>query len=104
MERGRVQLSVSDLIFIANVFEKPLSYSLPYSHLEVSAADLSPTEKELVYWFRQLGHATLENVAMSQLKTLAQLAIDQDEKEELGAIKKDAEARGLEWREEWDLS
>ena len=42
----------------------------------------------------------MENVAMSQLKTLAQLAIDQDEKEELGAIKKDAEGRGLEWREE----
>ena len=53
-----------------------------------------------MYWIRQLGHVTLENVAMSQLKTLAQSAIDQDEKEELEEIKKDAEARGLEWREE----
>ena len=55
-----------------------------------------------MYWFRQLGHVALENVAMSQLKTLAQLAIDQHHKEELGEIKKDSEARGLEWREEWD--
>ena len=103
MERGRVQVSVSDLIFIATVFEKPLSYFLPYSPLEASPDDLSPSEKELVYWFRHLGHATLENVAMSQLKTLAQSAIDQHHKEELGEIKKDAEARGLEWRDEWDL-
>jgi len=103
MERGRVQVSVSDLIFIATALEKPLSYFLPYSPLEASHADLSPSEKELVYWFRHLGHAALENVAMSQLKTLAQSAIEQHEKEELGEIKKDAEARGLEWRDEWDL-
>ena len=102
MERGRVQVSVSDLIFIATVLEKPLSYFLPYSPLEASRGDLSPMEKELVYWFRQLGHAALENVAMSQLKTLAQSAIEQAEKEELEEVKKDAEARGLEWREECD--
>ena len=44
----------------------------------------------------------MENVALNQLKTLAQSAIEQDEKEELEEIKKDAEARGLEWREECD--
>jgi len=100
MERGRVEVGAADLVFIANVLEKPFSYFVPYSPLGASHSDLSPSEKELVYWFRQLGRATLENVAMSQLKTLAQSAIDQDEKEELEGIKKDAAARGLEWREE----
>ena len=84
---------MSDLIFIATVLEKPLSYFLPYSPLEASQADLSPAQKELVYWFRQLGHVALENVALNQLKTLAQSAIEQAEKEELNEIKKDAEVR-----------
>ena len=51
----------------------------------------------ICHWFRQLGHASLENVALNQLKTLAQSAIEQAEKEELEEIKKDAEARGIHW-------
>ena len=39
----------------------------------------------------------MENVALNQLKTLAQSAIEQAEKEELEEIKKDAEARGIHW-------
>ncbi len=51
----------------------------------------------------QLGHVALENVATNHLKTLAESAIEQTRKEKVAETKEDAEARGLEWREEWDL-
>ena len=49
MERGRVEVSASDLVFIANYFEKPLTYVFPAAIIDPQAKDLTPQEKELVW-------------------------------------------------------
>ena len=64
IERGRVQVSASDLAFIAAELEKPISYFYP-PVLGVHG-DFSPLEEELLAYFAKLDppqqHISLEYV------------------------------------------
>ena len=63
--------------------------------LDLDESSLTSKEKELVYYFRQLGHPALDNVALSQVRSLVKAAEDQAHTQELEEIRKDAEGRGL---------
>jgi len=71
LERGRAQINASDLASIAAFLEKPITYFFPAVVVGADASGLTPKEKELIHFFRQLGHEALENVALNQVRTLA---------------------------------
>jgi predicted nucleotidyltransferase len=53
-------------------------------------------DKELVWLFRQLGNTVLENLALSQIRSLAESARQADLKAQYEEIRKQAEERGIE--------
>ena len=61
---------------IAYVLEKPVSFFFPPTVRGASFEDLTPDEKELIHFFRQLGHVTLRKVAFNQVKTLSEAALE----------------------------
>ena len=78
IERGRVQVSASDLSLMASALEKPVAYFYPPVDRGVEESDLSPEEKELVHYYRQIAHKPLQLVALKQVTTLAESAIQAD--------------------------
>jgi len=79
IERGRVQVSASDLSLIADRLEKPISYFYPAPVRGADPSDLSPDEQELIHFYRQIGdNAAMRKLALQQVKTLADTAIQAD--------------------------
>jgi hypothetical protein len=96
MERGKAQVNASDLVIIASYLEKPIAYFYSPIVVGASTADLSAKEQELVWMFRQLSHDALENVALSQIKTLAESANQSDLKAQWEEVKREAQEKGIE--------
>ena len=82
------------MVFIANYFEKPLTYFFPAAIIDPQAKDLTPQEKELVWLFRQLGDENQKSIAISQLRVLAESARQADLKAQWDETKKEADERG----------
>jgi hypothetical protein len=78
LERGRVQVSASDLLLIAAAVEKPIAYFFPPVVHGADANRLTPEEQEPVYLYRKLQHKALQLVAIDQLRTLADSAVKAD--------------------------
>jgi len=77
-----------------------LSYSasallFPAAIIDPQAKDLTPQEKELVWLFRQLGNEDLKGIAVSQLRVLAESAIQSGLKAQWEEIGKEADERGI---------
>ena len=79
IERGRVQVSASDLSLIANYLEKPISYFYPALVRGADPSALDPDELELIHFYRQIGHnAAMRKLALQQVKNLADTAVQAD--------------------------
>ena len=87
-----MQVSAYDLTIIATALEKPISYFFPPRFRGAEESDLSPDEKELIHFYRQLGHEALQIYALKQITTLAESAIQAD----LEVIRREAEEARLE--------
>jgi transcriptional regulator with XRE-family HTH domain len=53
MERGRIEISAADLVFIAVYFEKPISYFFP-PQVSIKKSDFSKLAEETLFLFEQL--------------------------------------------------
>lgn len=75
IERGRVQVTVSDLALIAAALQKPITYFFPPRFHGPNASGLSPEEKEILAFYRQIeGYDELQLAAIKQVRTLAEAA------------------------------
>ncbi|MBI1800739.1 MAG: helix-turn-helix transcriptional regulator [Chloroflexi bacterium] len=81
LERGRVCPNAADLAVIADALQKPITYFYPPDANSYDIAGLTSKEKELIHFFRQLGHDALEDVTLKQVRTLADAAIGQSAEE-----------------------
>jgi len=92
IERGRVQVSASDLSLIAAYLEKPISYFYPPPNRGAEQSDLSSEEQELVHFYRQIGsNAAMQKLAVQQIENLADAAIQAD----LETLARQAEAERM---------
>jgi len=66
MERGRVEISASDLSWIAAHFEKPISYFYP-PRVTINKSELTPLDEELLFLFIQLPD-TQKHIALEYIK------------------------------------
>lgn len=89
IESGRSDtIDATDLIGIAYTLEMPITYFYP-PNTAIQGADatkLTDAEKELIHFFRQIGNPTMENLALRQLKELADAAIETDLEEQKRAF------------------
>lgn len=75
MERGRVQVTVSDLALIAATLQKPITYFFPLYLHGPDASNLSPEEKEILAFYRQIeSYDELQMAAIKQVRMLAEAA------------------------------
>lgn len=86
-ERGRLEISVVDLMYIALALEKPLTFFTPPKFNGATPKDLTPTQKEIIHY---INHATeeMELALLEQAKTYAKISEkvkDQRYKEEMEA-------------------
>lgn len=88
IERGRVQVSASDLALIAAVLEKPVSYFYPPNHRGVEEGHLSPEEKELIHFYRQIQDNTHKAFAVQQVHSI----VDVERREDLEELRNEYEA------------
>jgi transcriptional regulator with XRE-family HTH domain len=97
MERGRVDVSASDLVFITNYFEKPLTYFFSAAIIDPQAKTSRRRRRSLygIWMFRQLHHDALENVALSQITALAESAMQSDLKAQWKEARQEADKRGI---------
>lgn len=82
LERGKKELDVSDLMSIAYVLEKPIAYFFPMHIL--TEKDLSVKEWELIHFFRDIQNEAMEDLAIRQVKELAETSIKADIRTEAG--------------------
>jgi len=66
MERGRVEISASDLSWIAAHFEKPISYFYP-PRVTINKSELTPLDEELLFLFIQF-QDTQKHIALEYIK------------------------------------
>ena len=79
IESGRSDtIDAADLMGIAYALEMPITFFYPPSTAirGADATELTDAEKELIHFFRQLGSSSMQNVALRQLKDLADSAIE----------------------------
>ena len=82
IERGRVQVTVSDLALLAAALQKPITYFFPPRFHGPDASNLSPGEKEVLAFFRQIeGYGELQMAAIKQIRMLAEAASNLAEEE-----------------------
>lgn len=84
MERGRVKICASDLIFIAAHYEKPISFFYPLG-VVINKEELTPLDEELLFLFFQLPD-TQKHIAIEYIKQQVELtnkAYDRKFKEEI---------------------
>jgi hypothetical protein len=65
-------------LLIAVALEKPISYSCPPNVGGEEDSGLTPDEKELVYFYRQIEHKPLQLIALKQVRTLAEPTVEAD--------------------------
>jgi len=82
VEQGRSNISASDLAGIAYVLDKPVSWFFPQSVRGADAEGLSPDERELVRFFRMLRHSALRWAVLTQVKALADAALEEELEEQ----------------------
>jgi transcriptional regulator with XRE-family HTH domain len=81
IERGRVEISASDLGFIAAHYEKPISYFFP-PRVVVNKDELSKLDEELLFLFFQLPD-TQKLIAIEYLKNQVEIVNKAKDKENL---------------------
>jgi transcriptional regulator with XRE-family HTH domain len=81
IESGRSDtIDAADLMGIAFALQMPITFFYPPSTAikGVDATELTDAEKELIHFFRQIRNPALENLALRQLKELAEASIEAD--------------------------
>ena len=78
IERGRVKVSAEELATLAAYLEKPITYFFQPYFRGAEEKDLSPEEKELVRYFREIQNPVLESIALDQVKNMAERSIKAD--------------------------
>lgn len=72
LEAGRIEPTALDLIAIAIALEKPLAYFFPQS-IKSDENGLSDKEWQLVWQFRRIKSSDAQDVAIKQVRQLADL-------------------------------
>jgi len=71
IENGKGEVDASTLALLAHILHKPLGYFYPpYIYKEIKQEDLSPLENELLNKFREIPNASLQEVAIQQVKMI----------------------------------
>ena len=71
MENGTVEISVWTIPLLASSLDKPISYFFPvYVQKEITSAQLSPEEQELLIHFRNIWPEHLREVAINLIKVI----------------------------------
>ena len=81
LESGRAAVNAAELTLIAAVLDKPLTYFYPPKFAGAREGDLSPEEKELIQFYRQIQDKPFERAAVAVVKALADLAVRDWQKE-----------------------
>ena len=81
LEAGRSEvIDAIDLMGIAYTLQMPITFFYPPSPVlrGPDSEELTDREKELIHFFRQIRNEALENLALRQLKDLAEVSIEAD--------------------------
>lgn len=71
MENGKVEISAQTIPLLASSLDKPISYFFPaYGQKEITSAQLSPEEQELLIHFRNIWPEHLREVAINLIKVI----------------------------------
>ncbi|WP_275124871.1 helix-turn-helix transcriptional regulator [Aggregatilinea lenta] len=75
MENGKMEPDASTLTYLASALHKPIMYFFPeeYARRLSLEGNLTPTEEALLIEFRRLGNERLQQVAVNQVRNLADL-------------------------------
>lgn len=79
LEIGKTEINAVDLMGIAFVLEKPVRYFYP--QYVPTEDDLSNKEWELIHHFRRIQNEAVEELAIKQVKQLADVAVETDIRE-----------------------
>lgn len=85
IESGRSDtIDAADLMGIAFALQMPITFFYPPSTAirGADSTELTDAEKELIHFFRQIRNLAMENLALRQLKELAEASIEADLKEQ----------------------
>lgn len=100
-ERGRLQISVVDLLYIALALDKPLTFFTPPKFNGATPNDLSPRQKEIIHHINQASDE-MELALLEQAKTFARISArvqDQKLKDEIEQQREEIEAEKRRARE-----
>lgn len=89
IENGKSELTVTTLALLAAALDKPLTYFLPwYVYVNMKSEDLDPPAQELLLQFRKIWSEDLQQLAIRQVKQIADTDIETHMKRE-GTIASD---------------
>lgn len=73
IENGKGEVDASTLAILAHVLKKPFGYFYPpFLYREIKQEDLTPLENELLLQFRQIYDDILRELAIEQVKVMAE--------------------------------
>jgi transcriptional regulator with XRE-family HTH domain len=73
MENGKVEISAWTVLLLAAALDKPVTYFYPaYILQQISPEQLTPLEQELLMQFRNIWSDHLREIALDQIRVIAQ--------------------------------
>jgi transcriptional regulator with XRE-family HTH domain len=77
IENGKSDVTVSTLALLAAALDKPITYFLPwFIYNSLKPEDLEPREHELLIQFRKIWSEDLQQLAVRQVKNIAETDIE----------------------------
>ena len=67
-----------DLLTLPAALEKPVTFFLPPFFTGSEEEDVTPDERELIHFYHEIEHRPLQLIALKQVRTLAESAIEAD--------------------------